>query len=109
VLNAAQAQQFIRKSLHVAPSAFENNHLQAVAMIEMDVGRHQDFAVVVMLGLDKALIQLQVTADKNRLVGATQLLPIWTALPRRSRPSTGSASAPRRWQRPSTDPQYQKS
>jgi hypothetical protein len=28
------------------------------------------------LGLDKALLQLQITADKNRLAGATQLLPI---------------------------------
>jgi hypothetical protein len=28
------------------------------------------------LGLDKALLQLQITADRNRLAGATQLLPI---------------------------------
>jgi hypothetical protein len=28
------------------------------------------------LGLDKALLQLQISADKNRLVGASQLLPI---------------------------------
>ncbi len=28
------------------------------------------------LGLDKALLQLQISADKNRLVGASQLLPV---------------------------------
>jgi hypothetical protein len=28
------------------------------------------------LGIDKALLQLQITADRNRLAGASQLLPI---------------------------------
>lgn len=49
MLNASQGEHVVRNMFDLASTSFHENHFQAVPFVEVNVGRRQDVAMVVVL------------------------------------------------------------
>ena len=68
MLHPAQAEEVVGELLDFLPSAFYDDHFQAVSMVEMDVGHGQHFSMVMMLGSDQVFgeFRLMVVIDQRQ-------------------------------------------